>query len=134
MKFVFYSQWNQLPASASKLFAEGEQYSLFCSQIWLETITTHTLSKHQTLQVACVVENENILAILPMVKTSQGGQDSLSSLSNNFTTLYSLLIIKNDQQETILTCLAEGLATSLENGLENNPRPKHNHSLFASNP
>ena len=41
-----------------------------------------------------------------MVRRAEG---SLSSLSNNFTTLYSLLITNNDQQDAILTCLADGL-------------------------
>ena len=114
MKFVTYSQWGQLPASASHLFAVGEKYSLFCSQIWLETITAHGLTEHQSILIACVEENENLLAILPMVKTTQGDQDSLSSLSNNFTTLYSPIITKNEQQYSVLMCLAVGLANSLD--------------------
>ncbi len=107
MKFVFYSQWKQLPESANTLFAEGEQYSLFFSRIWLENLTAHALVEHQSILMACVVEDESFLAILPMMKRPQG---SLSSLSNNFTTLYSLLISVNGEQDTILTCMADGLS------------------------
>ena len=113
MNFVCFSQWSQLPESASELFAESERFSLFCSRIWLETITTHALSEHQTLLVACVVENENVLAILPMMQTSQAGQQSLGSLSNNFTSLYSPLVSQHSQQDVVLSCLAEGLANNL---------------------
>lgn len=107
MKFVSYSQWNQLPECANTLFAEGEQDSLFFSRIWLENLTNHALTVHQSILLACVVEDESILAILPLIKHPQG---NLSSLSNNFTTLYSLLISNNVQQDTVLACLADGLS------------------------
>jgi len=110
MNFVFYSHWNQLPDSANTLFAEGEQYSLFCSRIWLENLTTHALADNQSILLACVIEKEAFLAILPMLKCTQGNQGSLSSLNTNFTTLYSLLIANNGQQDAILACLADGLS------------------------
>jgi hypothetical protein len=54
-----------------------------------------------------VAEDERFLAILPLMKHPQG---DLSSLSNNFTSLYSLLISNYGQQDAILACLADGLS------------------------
>ena len=107
MKFVLYHQWDQLPGTANNLFAQGEQDSLFFSRIWFETLTTHTLTKEQSLRLACVTEEESVLAIAPMLLHEQG---NLSSLNNNFTTLYSLLLDTNAQQDEVLACLAQGLA------------------------
>jgi len=107
MRFILYTEWNQLPESANILFAQSEQRSLFCSRIWLETLSTHALAEHQSLLLACVIESSRTLAILPLIKGAQG---DLSSLSNNFTSLYSLLMTNSGQQDSILKCLAEGLA------------------------
>ncbi|MGH1536638.1 MAG: GNAT family N-acetyltransferase [Gammaproteobacteria bacterium] len=107
MKFVLYSQLKQLPESADILFTEAEQESVFFSRIWLENLTTYALAENQSLQLACVLEDESILAILPLIKNPQG---DLSSLSNNFTSLYSLLISNNNQQNSIFICLADGLS------------------------
>jgi len=106
MKFVLFRQWNQLPESVDILFAKSEQKSLFCSRIWLETLSTHALAEHQSLLLACVIEGSRTLAILPLMKHAQG---DVSSLSNNFTSLYSLLIADNGQQHSVLKCLADGL-------------------------
>ena len=106
MRFVLYSQWSQLPESANILFAQGEQESLFFSRIWLENLTAHALTENQSILLACAVENESFLAILPMMICAEG---SLSTLSNNFTSLYSLLI-SNNNKDAILACLANGLS------------------------
>ena len=107
MEFFCFSQWEQLPESANTLFAMGEQDSIFHSRVWFENLTAHALAEHQSMLLACVMEDESILAILPMMHRPQ---HSLSSLSNNFTTLFSLLMVNNGQQEAILTCLANGLS------------------------
>ena len=124
MRFILYRQWNQLPKSASLLFSAHEQKSLFLSQIWLESLAAHALAENQSMLLACVIENESLLAVLPMIKSSlsnfdrlnsqdhsvnPNNLDSLSSLSNNFTSLYSLLI-SNNNKDAILTCLANGLS------------------------
>ena len=106
MNFIAYCQWEQLPENANTLFAECEQDSLFNSRIWLENITTHALPEHYSLLLACVVEDKSVLAILPMMECPQG---SLSSLSSRFTTLYSLLITNDCQQNEVMDCLAKGL-------------------------
>ncbi|MDW3095484.1 MAG: GNAT family N-acetyltransferase [Gammaproteobacteria bacterium] len=107
MEFVVYSQWSQLPDSASLLFAECEKDSLFFSRIWLENLTAHALADHQSIRLICVVEGETILAILPMIESSR---DGLRALSNHFTTLYSLLIFNHSQQDAVMTCMAKGLS------------------------
>ncbi|MFK7816007.1 MAG: GNAT family N-acetyltransferase [Gammaproteobacteria bacterium] len=113
MKFVCYSQWNQLPESANTLFIESQQYSLFCSRTWLENLTAHALTEQQSLVLACVLKDETVLAILPLLKHAQGG---LSALSNNFTSLFSLLLSKRGKNHDILECLADGLANGLASG------------------
>ncbi len=110
MQFILYNQWSELPDSANKLFAEGEQKSLFLSRIWLETLSAHALTNSQSILFACVVENSRFLAILPLLEDTQNG---LRSLSSHFTTLHSLLLSDRDRQNAILTCLAEGLANHL---------------------
>ena len=107
MKFVTYREWKQLPECANILFARCEQDSLFFSRVWLESLTSHALNAHQSILLACVVKDENFLAILPLMQHPQG---NLSSLSNHYTTLYSLLISDNGQQDAILACLANGLS------------------------
>jgi len=107
MRFIVYRQWEQLPECANSLFRKGEQESLFFSRIWLENLTAHALTEQQSLLLACVVEDERFLSILPLIEPLEG---DLSSLSSNFTSLYSLLISHSDQQDAILDCLAVGLS------------------------
>lgn len=107
MKFVCYNQWSQLPESASKLFEEHEQRSLFLSKCWLENITSYSLPSENRLLLVCVIENKEILAVLPMMQCPQGG---LNALSSHFTTLFSLLISNSTQRKSILNCLAKGLS------------------------
>lgn len=107
MKFACFSQWEQLPESANALFDQGERASIFNSRAWFENLTAHALAEQQSILLACVLEDGNVLAILPLM---QRPQDSLCSLSNSFTTLFSLLMLKDGQQDAILGCLAEGLS------------------------
>ncbi len=108
MKFVCYSHWHQLPDSANQLFKESEQDSLFLSRMWFENITAHAIDDHNSLCLACVIENDTCLAILPLMNHSDG---SLSSLSSRFTSLFSLIIIsRHREQDGIVNCLAHGLA------------------------
>jgi hypothetical protein len=118
MKFVFYSQWDQLPDSANILFEKAEQESLFFSRVWLENITAHTLAEHQSMLLACVVDGERVLAILPMLESPR---DDLGALSNRFTTLYSLLISDHHPNNHIITCLAKGLSQLEVNSIRLEP-------------
>ena len=118
MKFVLYSQWNQLPDSANILFEKAEQESLFFSRVWLESITAHALAEHQSMLLACVVDDESVMAILPMLESPR---DDLGALSNHFTTLFSLLISDHHPNNRIVTCLAEGLSQLEVNSIRLEP-------------
>ena len=67
--------------------------------------------------LACVVDNEQVLAILPLMKQSN---TNLHSLTHRYSSFYSVLIGKNDQA-AILTCLAKGLAGLALNSLRLEP-------------
>lgn len=106
MKFVCYSDWDQLPHSADALFAQGEKDSLFFSRAWFENLTATGLVDDQTMVLACVVAGDQVLAILPLLK---GAGHTWLSLKHRYTTHYSLLLADDDQQQ-VLTCLAQGLS------------------------
>lgn len=110
MRFVLYNQWERLPKSAETLFSQAEQSSFFNSRIWLESLSTYALTEQQSLLLACVVEDESVLAILPLLNHTQGG---LSALSNHYNTLYTLLITNHSEQDNVLRCLADGLSDRL---------------------
>jgi len=107
MKFVCYTDWGQLPASANALFARAEQDSLFFSRAWFECLTANALDADHTLVLACVVSGDNVLAMLPLMQSA--GNNTWYSLRHGFTPLYSLLLA-TDEQERVLTCLAEALS------------------------
>lgn len=106
IKFICYSDWEQLPESADRLFAQAEQASIFLSRTWLETISRHALEDDQSMLLACVVDTDSVLAILPLM--SADGEHWIS-LGHLYTSLFSLLLAGNGQQ-AILACLVEGLS------------------------
>jgi hypothetical protein len=106
MKFVCYTDWNQLPESANALFEQGEKDSIFFSRPWFENLTTTALDDDQAMTLACVVSGNKVMAILPLTK---GAGNSWLSLKHRYATHYSLLLADDDQQQ-ILTCLVEGLS------------------------
>lgn len=105
MKFVCYSDWDQLPESANALFEQGEKDSLFFSRPWFENLTA-ALDDDQAMVLACVVKENNVLAILPLIESDV---NSWLSLKHRYTTHYSLLLA-DDEQQRVLTCLVEGLS------------------------
>ncbi len=106
MKFIYYTDWQQLPESASALFAQAEKDSIFYTRPWFENLTAVALDDASTMLLACVVTEDRVLAILPLLKTEG---NSGYSLKHRYTTHYSLLLTQDDQQQ-VLTCMAEGLA------------------------
>lgn len=106
MEFVCFSDWESLPESANALFVKGEKDSIFFSRLWYENLVDTGLKDDESMLLACVVEGDSLLAILPLMKRNGEGWHSLS---NNFTSLFSLLLADNNQQE-ILTCLVQGLS------------------------
>jgi hypothetical protein len=109
MKFVCYTDWEQLPESANALFAQGEKGSLFFSRPWFENLAA-VLDDDQVMLLACVVAGNNVLAMLPLIK-SDG--NTWLSLKHRYTTHYSLLLADpaDDQdQQQVLACLGQGLS------------------------
>ncbi|WP_126457316.1 GNAT family N-acetyltransferase [Sulfuriflexus mobilis] len=104
MKFVCYTDWNQLPESANALFLQAEKDSLFFSRPWFENVAT-ALNDDETMALACVVAGSKVMAILPLMKSA--GNIGYA-LKHRYTPLYSLLLAKDDQQQ-VLACLVEGL-------------------------
>ena len=108
MKFECYTDWDQLPESANALFEQGEKGSIFFSRPWFENLVT-ALEDDQTMVLACVVAENKVMAILPLIKSTG---NTLYALKHRYTTHYSLLLAdpEHDQdQQRILTCLAQGL-------------------------
>lgn len=105
MKFVCYSDWDQLPESADDLFKQGEKHSLFYSRPWFENLST-SLDDDETMLLTCVLDGHRLMAILPLIKS---GENSLLPLKHRYTMHFSMLLADNDQQQ-VLACLAEGLS------------------------
>ncbi len=106
MNFACYSEWDQLPESADALFAQAGEDSIFFSRPWFENLVSHVLEDDLAMLLACVVDSDRVLAILPLM--SRGGRH-LHALGHLYTSLYSLLLAKHGRQE-ILACLANGLS------------------------
>lgn len=104
MKFECYSNWDQLPDSANALFAQGEEDSIFFSRPWFENLSS-ALDDGQAMLLACVMNGNKMMAILPLIKC---GGNNFISLKHRYTSHYSVLLADEDQQQ-VLTCLVQGL-------------------------
>ena len=78
---------------------------MFLSYPWFENLTETALEAGQSMLLACVVEDDKVLAILPLQQHPDG---EVRSLTHRYSALFSLLINSENQAE-ILVCLAEGL-------------------------
>ncbi|MCW8827429.1 MAG: GNAT family N-acetyltransferase [Gammaproteobacteria bacterium] len=105
MEFVCYHEWNQLPNSADSLFARASKDSIFFSRHWFENLIRNSPDNCQNILLACVVEDGNVLAILPLEMRSR---DHWYALTNLYSSLYTLLLDERRPQE-ITECLAQGL-------------------------
>ena len=133
MKFICYTEWNQLPKSANTLFAQSEKDSLFFSRPWFENITAIAFDDEHSLVLGCVVDGNRVMAILPMMK-SVG--NIWYSLKHRYTSLYRLLLLNNEHYETqselqqhVLTCLSEGLSQLPINAFLLEPVADNNNQL-----
>lgn len=106
MKFVCYSDWNQLPESANALFVQEEKRNIFFSRPWFECLTASALAVDHTMVLACVVDGDRLMAILPLMECA--GIKTWYALRHGFTPLYSLLLAE-DEQERVLSCLGQAL-------------------------
>lgn len=114
MKFECYTDWEQLPESANALFTQGEKDSIFFSRPWFESLAAIALDDDHAMALACVVDGNKVMAILPLMKSPGKTWDSLK---HRYTSLYSLLLTDEDQlevqlkvQQQVLACLAQGLS------------------------
>jgi len=110
MKFECYTEWSQLPESANTLFAQSEKDSLFFSRFWFENLTAVALDDDQSMVLACVVDENKVLAILPLMKCAG---KTCYSFKHRYTSLYGLLLTDNvlpEIRQQVLTCLSQGLS------------------------
>jgi len=106
MEFVCYADLNQLRAGCvDPLFDESTADSVFFSLQWFENLLGTALEEDQSVLFACVVEADQILAILPLM-TCDG--QHLHGLTHLYSSLYSLLLSQHGQAQ-IVDCLARGL-------------------------
>lgn len=105
MKFACYADWGQLPEGVYALFAQAERDSIFFSRAWFENLVNNGVEDSQLILLACVVDGERVLAILPLMKR---GTDQWHSLGHLYTSRYTLLLHKG-VQHGVLDCLVEGL-------------------------
>jgi hypothetical protein len=105
VKFVCFASLQELPEGAESLFAEASKYSVFFSRAWFENLVGTVLENDQVVLLACVVDDNNVLAVLPLLKR---GNNDISALTHLYSSLYSLLL-GNDNQQAVLECLVQGL-------------------------
>ena len=94
MKFVCYTDWNQLPESANALFEHGEKDSIFFSRPWFENLTPAVVNDDLDILLACVLAENKVMAILPLLK---GATNNGYSLKHRYTAHYSLLLADENQ-------------------------------------
>jgi hypothetical protein len=106
MKFICFIDWDQIPESANTLFEQGEKDSIFFSRPWFENLSNASLDHDDAMVLACVVAGDEVMAILPLIKSAG---NTWYSLKHRYTTHYSLLLAE-DYQEQVLACLGQGLS------------------------
>ncbi len=106
MEFLCFNDWDQLPTSANTLFHQAEQDSMFFSRQWLQSLIDNKTEDEQPALLACVLNGDRVLAILPLIRDNTG---NCQSLSHNYSALFTLLLAQ-DQQQEIVHCLVDGLS------------------------
>lgn len=106
MEFKCFDEWGQLPQNSHDLFIQAEKESLFFSRQWLENIEKTALATDQKMILACVVEKERVLTILPLISRNN---KQWTSLHHIYTSLFTVLIVEENKKE-ILSCLAKGIS------------------------
>ncbi len=125
MRFVCYAGWEELPASVDRLFAAAEQESIFFSRPWFENLLENGREKGRTILLACVLDGDQVVALLPL---SQQDGDHCHPLKHLYTSLYSLLLDGNRQEQT-LRCLIEGLRAVPVSSLQLEPVAENDSNL-----
>ncbi|MES9991284.1 MAG: GNAT family N-acetyltransferase [Candidatus Thiodiazotropha sp.] len=127
MRFICYPDWRDLPASVDQLFASSERESIFFSRPWFENLRENGLEQGKTILLACVVDGDRVLALLPL---SQQDSEHCFPLKHLYTSLYTLLLETNRQQQ-ILACLIEGLRQLPVHSLQLDPVADDDQNLDA---
>ncbi|MET0047490.1 MAG: GNAT family N-acetyltransferase [Sedimenticola sp.] len=117
MEFTSYADWSELPESANALFVSAGRESIFFSKPWFENLVKNGLSEGDRILLACVLEGEDVLALLPLSRRDSGNYQSLRHLYTSLSTL----LIDEDRQEEILACLADGLKQLPAHSLQLDP-------------
>jgi hypothetical protein len=125
MEFVCYADWNQLPESVNHLFAQAEKESVFFSRPWFENLLANGLEEGRSLLLACVLDGEEVLALLPLSQREGAHYHSLKHLYSSLSTL----LLQEHRRQDILTCLAEGLRRQPVNYLQIDPIAEHDPNL-----
>jgi hypothetical protein len=125
MKFVCYTDWDQLPESANALFEQAAKDSLFFSRPWFESMVAAL--DDESMALACVVAESKVLAILPLFRSA--GTTGYA-LRHRYTALYSLLLADDDQPR-VLACLVDGLGQWPLNALLLEPVADDDARLYA---
>ena len=105
MEFACYDHWNKLPENTNEFCAMAGRESIFFSQPWFSNLIKNGLDDNQSIFLACVLDNNSLVALLPLEKRGDGHYYSLKHL---YTSLSTLLLAENRQPE-ILDCLIKGL-------------------------
>ena len=113
MRFVCYTEWDQLPESANALFEQAATDSLFLSRPWFESLAAAGREEDHVLVLACVVDGDRVMAILPLMRSAG---KTWYALRHGYTPLYSLLLAEEDQQQ-VLSCMVQALGRLPVNGL-----------------
>lgn len=111
MEFAAFSDWDQLPHSANALFARAAKESVFFSRPWFENLVENALEDGQSMLLACVVDGDSVLAMLPLIEGDDNA-GNYQSLGHLYTSLFTLLIADDEDnihQQAILACLVDGL-------------------------
>jgi hypothetical protein len=117
MDFVCYTDWTALPESADALFDKASVESIFFSRPWFENLVNTVLAENQKMLLACVVDNDNVSAILPLRQDSDG---QIAPLTHLYSSLYTLLLSDPEDEKTLL-CLVNGLNQLPTTAIQFNP-------------
>jgi len=126
VKFKCYSKWSQLPAGVDELFDHSGDESMFLTREWFEALGTTTLEDGQSLLLASVVDEDSVLALLPLI----GANEYWQSFRHRYTALYSLLLAEEKQSE-VLVCLAEGLSQQSIHSLQLSPVAEDDNNILS---
>lgn len=125
MKFLYYNKWSQLPTRVNILFDLSSNETMFITREWFEALYSTAFDDEPSLLLACVVDKDIVLALLPLINATE----HLKSFRHSYTALYSLLLAEEKQTE-ILACLAEGLSKSSIQSLDLRPIAENNSNLL----